>query len=249
MEDALKTLEDTKSSLESATAGLRKEYHEIDEGLSNPALHSDAPWGFVVFRTRYGTNSDAPWARMLELLRSTVTSTLLYSKRTDLFPRHELTVVEDEATLAGADAHTVRHLFRAWTADDLTPRLRSPETYGGSAQVRAKLLSNDVHDQNHPVSCLPPRWNFCLFVDEDCLRSLDTFTKIVKIVTTNWHEARVATVAEGWEDGETDEDHEEVGWMYMDATDYVDMYDRLDSAFNWDGFYQRPPAGYIEQGN
>lgn len=52
-------------------------------------------------------------------LRSTVTETLDYSDRYDLLPYHELTAIEDEETLAGADAHTVRQILCAWVADDL----------------------------------------------------------------------------------------------------------------------------------
>lgn len=121
--------------------------------------------------------------------------------------------------------------------------------YGGSEQVHAKLASNDAHDERHPVTSLPSRWNFCLFVDEACLRSLTgSGSEAVKILTTDWQEDRVDTVAEGWEDGETDED-EEVGWLYIDPREYVDVYDRLDDAYDWDEFYQTPYEGYVEDLN
>ncbi|KAF2130128.1 hypothetical protein P153DRAFT_385365 [Dothidotthia symphoricarpi CBS 119687] len=250
VDEALNTIEGFKSSLEPLIAKFPKEYHDIDASLNHYAIRPDAPWGFVVFRTVYGVDSDAPWAHMLKLLRSTVTNSLSLSTRTDLLPRHELTIIEDEEMLTGADAHTVRHAFRAWIADDLTPRLRDPNKYGGSAQVRSKLLSNDAHDEKHPVSSLPSRWNFCLFVDESSLRSLDASigsgSPVIKILTTDWQEDRVAVVAEDWEDGETDEDWEEVGWMYMDVREYVDMYNRLDNAFDWRDFYQRPYKGYVD---
>ncbi|KAF2467384.1 uncharacterized protein BDR25DRAFT_159915, partial [Lindgomyces ingoldianus] len=212
--------------------------------VNHHAIRPNAPWGFVVFRTVYGVDSDTPWVCMLDRLRSTIADTLSLSNRSDLLPRHEMTVIENEETLADANAHIVRNAFRAWVADDLTPRLRNPEKYGGSAQVRYKLLSNDVHDAKHPVSCLPSRWNFCLFVDEACLRSLDASIMrgfpVIKILTTDWQEDRVAAVAEGWEDGETNENWEEVGWMYMGVMEYIDMYNRLDNAFEWLDWYERP---------
>jgi hypothetical protein len=125
---------------------MPKEYRHIERSLDNYALEPNAPWGFVVFRTVYGADSDAGWDRMLEHLRSSVPSSLSHAGQSDLLPRYELTIIEDAETLAGGDAHTVRHDFRAWVAEDLTPRLRDPivEGYGGTAQVRSKILSRQI---------------------------------------------------------------------------------------------------------
>jgi len=137
---------------------------------------------------------------MLELLHLNVADTLSLLDQTDLLPRHELTVVKDEKTVAGADAHTVRHTFRAWVADNQTPRLRDLEEYGGTTQIRSKLLSNDAHDLKHPVLCLPSRWTFYLYLDEACLRSLDASigsgSPVIKILTTDWQEDRAAAATE-----------------------------------------------------
>jgi hypothetical protein len=233
----------------------RKEYHRIERSLTNSDIRPDAPWGFVVVRTAYGAASGAPWAHMLEDLRSNVAQSLVLEDQSDLLPRHELTVVEDEATLASADSHTVRRVFRAWVAEDLTPRLCDTEKYGGTAQVRAKLASTDAHFPNHPVADLPPRWIFCLFVDEDCLRSLEKSTfSCVKILTTDWvkvegEEEDPVTVAwdHEWDGGETNNDQEDVGWMYMDVADYVPSYSQLTDGHFWDTLYSRPYKGYVEQ--
>jgi len=244
-ENALKTIHNIQSTLNPILATLPKEYQDISASLTHPALQPSAPWGFLIFRTVYGKDSDAPWARMLKLLRSSIANTLSRSHRTDLLPRHELAVIEDEKMLKGANAHAVRHAFRAWVAEDLPPRLQDPELekYGGSERVREKLASNDAHDAEHPVSCLPPRWNFCLFVDAACLSEMvvsGSAPVVVKILTSDWQEERIAVVAEGGEDGVTDEDWEEVGWMWMDGREYVDVYNRLDNAYNWGEFYERP---------
>jgi hypothetical protein len=195
----MKWFKENESFFEPKTAKFPKKFHDIDASLNHHAIRPDAPWGFVVFRTVYSMDSDAPWVRMLELLRSNVANTLPLSDRTDLLPRHELTVIEDEETLARADTHTVRHTFRAWVADNLTPRLRDPD-HGGSAQIRAKLLSNDAHGLKHHMSCLPPMWNFCLFVNEACFRSLDASigsgSPVIKILTTDWQEDRAAAATE-----------------------------------------------------
>jgi hypothetical protein len=230
---------------------MPKEYRRIDRSLDSYALRPGAPWGFVVFRTVYGADSDAGWDRMLEHLRSTVPISLSHAGQLDLLPRYELTIVEDAKALAGGDAHTVRHDFRAWVAEDLTPRLRDPivEGYGGTAQVRSKILSNDKFDQKHPLNVVPPRWNFCFFVDEACLRSLSpgVLYPSVKIVTADWQWDRVTQVAEGWEDGETDHEFEEVGWMYMDLEGHMGMYDYLVLEKDWELFYERPYVGFVER--
>jgi hypothetical protein len=230
----------------------RKAYQDIENSLTHSAILPGAPWGFVVVRTVYSAASDAPWARMLDCLRYNVAETLVLEDQADLLPRHELTIIEDEA-LAGADSHTVRHVFRAWVAKDLTPRLCNTEEYGGSAQIRAKLASTDAHIPDHPVACLPPRWIFCLFVDEDCLRSLEKSpSPCVKILTTDWVEAegeeedpKTESWEHEWDGGETPDDQEDVGWTYMEVDDYVSWYYHLTDDF-WDTLYSRPYKGYVD---
>jgi hypothetical protein len=171
---------------------------------------------------------------------------------------HELTVIEDEESLSGADSHTVRDAFRAWVADDLTPRLKSTERWGGQEEVRRILRSNtpvgDPYwnaERYHPAMCMPTRWQFCLFVDENCLRSLDASADQpgphVKLLNTDWKGDRSVNIAEGWEDGETDDETEDVGWMYMDVLEHVEAYrDLMDSYTWWEmPMYERPYVGFI----
>jgi hypothetical protein len=218
----------------------RKEYHHIEDSLINPAILPGAPWGFVLVRTVYGAASDAPWARMLEHLRSEVAHSLVLADQTDLLPRHELTIIEDEATLSDADSHTVRRVFCNWVAEDITPRLCDAEKMGGTAQIRAKLISNTLEGVAHR---LPSRWNFCIFVDEDCLRSLDAKFPAVKILARNWEKE------EEEESEDEDEDQEDIGWMYMDGAmlpSYVGMYSLFTDLYAWHDFYQRPSKGYVD---
>lgn len=218
----------------------RKEYHNIEESLFNHFILPGALWGFVVLRTVYGAPSDAPLAHTLEHLRSKVARSLVLADQTDLLLRHQLTVIEDEATLSDADSHTVRRVFCAWVAEDLTPRLCDAETLGWSAQIRAKLTSNALKGA---TPCLPPRWNFCIFVDEDCLRSLDAKFPTVKILNRDWEEGDS-------ESEDKDEDQDDIGWMYMDGLllpGYVGIYSLLTDLYAWDEFYQRPSEGYVNQ--
>lgn len=138
-----------------------KQYQDIEDSLEYGKLHPGAPWGFVIVRTVYGAGTDEGFARVLSELTDNHKSVLEYEGQGHIFPRHELTVIEDEASLDGADSHTVRDVFRAWIAEDLTPRLKNHERWGGEAQVREKLRTcswNDRTDENHPIFCMPARW-------------------------------------------------------------------------------------------
>ncbi|EUC49057.1 hypothetical protein COCMIDRAFT_2120 [Bipolaris oryzae ATCC 44560] len=239
-----------------------KEHHAIETSLSHPYLQSDTKWGFVIIRAAYGPSSDALWAQFLEIFRANVEETLRLEEELDLLPRHEITIIEDETTLAGADSYAARRAFRAWVANDLPQRLRGSylEELGGLTQVREKLLSNDAHNApgtTHPASLVPPRWKYCIFVDQDCLRSVakgpeepELKDPAMKILTTDWERDEVEVPIEeftrDWDGGETNDDAEEVGWMYMDMTDYVTVYDRLTGTFAWEEYYQRPYKSYVD---
>lgn len=231
--------------------------------LANPYLQPDSKWGFVIVRTAYGPSNDELWAQFLEILRTRVEYSLQVDDELDLLPHHEITIIEDGATLCSADSYTARRAFRAWVANDLLQQLRGEclEELGGLAQVREKLLGNDaqnVPDTTHPASLVPPRWKYCIFVDEDCLHSVEKWPEepeardpAMKILTTDWElEEEVDVphmhISRDWEGGETDDVSEEVGWMYMETTEYVDMYDRLTGAFAWHEHYQRPHRNWIE---
>jgi hypothetical protein len=240
------TAETSNNEQSESRAPQRKEYHAIETSLVNPALQPGAPWGFVVFRTVYGSASNERWARMLDHLRSNVAQGLALENQTELLPRHELTVVEDEATLSGADPHAVRRAFCTWVAEDLPPRLCDADRLGGIEEIRAKLISNSLQGVAHN---LPPRWNFCIFVDDECLRSVDKRLPAVKILVRDW-EGVDSEEEEEEQDPDEYEEQEDAGWMYMDGTmlpDYVGTYSLLTDMSAWDDFYQRPLKGYLDQ--
>ncbi|KAH7065954.1 hypothetical protein BKA63DRAFT_168022 [Paraphoma chrysanthemicola] len=245
-----------------------KQYHRTEESLAHFNLRPDTKWGFVIVRAVYGPSSDALWAQWLELFRTNVSETLRLDDHLELLPRHEITIIEDEATLAGADSYAARRAFRAWAATDLPQRLRNEclEEFGGLTQVRAKLLSNDEYNAPntiHPASVVPPRWQYCIFVDQDCLRSVekgpedpDMQDPALKILTTHFQPEEEEEEAEpteeftrDWDGGETDDGAEDVGWMYMDMTDYVAVYDRLNDSFAWLEYYERPYKSYVDDTN
>ncbi|PVI08692.1 hypothetical protein DM02DRAFT_608053 [Periconia macrospinosa] len=256
VEERFAEMNDLGDSAEAKSRRARKELDVIVEGLCDQALRPGAPWGFVVFRTVYGPQSDAPFARIINELRD-IEEWLSDYDQPYLWPRYELTVIEDENTLQGADSHTVRNAFRSWVANDLTPRFKHPENWGGTAKIH-EMLRSDTPANNpswdkklgthHPAVGLPTRWQFCLFVDETCLRSVDLSSPrspCVKLLTTDWEGDRAVTVAEGWEDGETDDVFEDVGWMYMDVDDFVVRYRDLMDPCEWNEVYLRPQKGDV----
>jgi hypothetical protein len=217
----------------------------------------DAPWGFVVYRAVYGKESDELWKRMLGLLRDTAAGYLPPNelrKPVGLDPQFELTVMEDEERFAGADSHTIREAFREWVADDLPPRVLNPDREGGIDNIRAMIRSNNIRETYeytrnkeplHPWWKAPPRWCFCLLVDDICLRSLnrtDGHGEVVKMVNLRFHKGRCESIAEGWEDGETDDPQEDVGWMYTNAFSHKAWYQVLSDPSDWydEVWYWRP---------
>jgi hypothetical protein len=91
-------------------------------------------------------------------------------------------------------------------------------------------------------------------VDEAFFRSLDASigsgSPVIEVLTTDWQENRAAAATEvwteDWEDGETDHEWEEIGWMYMDVMEYVVMYDRLVNPFEWHHYYERPYKASVD---
>jgi hypothetical protein len=223
-------------------------FDSIKEKLNYYYMNPGAPWGFVIYRTVYGKESEHSWGRMLEEIRDAVAETLSQENSKEpekLLPYFVLTVMEDESRFAGADSHTIRQAFRNWVAEDLPPRLRDPDRYGGIDNLRAMIRNHGIRNKehNHPWYHAPPRWNFCLLVDDICLRSLDhplSNSTVIKIVHTDFDDGRCKDIAEGWEDGETDEPEEDVGWMHIYASEYVEWYERLQAPQDWIDMYQRP---------
>jgi hypothetical protein len=235
---------------------VKSSHHGLDEELGSyipwSYVKSDAPWGFVVYRAVYGKESDELWKRMLRLLRDTVAGSLSLNDLKEpvkLDAPFELTVMDNEERFAGADSHTIREAFREWVADDLPPRVLNPDTEGGIDDIRAMIRSNiigEAHEEpSHPWHLAPPRWSFCLLVDDSCLRSLnraDGFSPVVKMVNLRFPRGKCESIAEGWEDGETDDPQEDVGWMYTYAHSYEAWYQVLSDPSNWDDevWYLRP---------
>jgi hypothetical protein len=119
--------------------------------------------------------------------------------------------------------------FQEWVANDLPPRVLNPDTEGGIDNIRAMIRSNTIGEAHeygheeplHPWWLAPPRWSYCLLVDDICLRSLnraDGFGAVVKIVNLRFSESVVRVLQK---DGKTARRTTPPGGRW------VDVYKRL----------------------
>jgi hypothetical protein len=128
-----------------------------------------------------------------------------------------------------------------------------PDRLGGIDNIRAMIKSDTICEAHeyrneeplHPWWEAPSRWCFCFLVDDICLYSLnrqDAYGAVVKIVNLRFYGGRCESIAEGWEDGETDDLQEDVGWMYAYTYSLEIWYDILSDPSNWDDevWYWRP---------
>lgn len=212
------------------------EIASLDLYLSLFDLKPDVPWGFNIYRCSYG--NDKAWQRMLQLIDKHVRQTLEIEDAMDLYPRHKPVIVEDKEKFDGATSHDVRDHFIAWVAGELPRVVSRPEKFFAEEESNEAGLRREW--------TLGTRYNFCLFVDDICMESLDEMKlPVVKLLWGQWgplepHERDYA-VHPDYEDGETNEDDEDVGWMYMSVIDYVGHYIRLNEYDWWYDLYARPP--------
>lgn len=115
-----------------------------------------------------------------------------------------------------------------------------------------RLIDEYKKDPEHspgPEFCFGTRLNYALYVDDICLESLVHMTMpVVKVLSKQWGNLslgeRKYTIHPDWQDGVTEMDEEDVGWMYMNVVDYVHVYDMLETSHDLDGWYNtylRPP--------
>ncbi|OQD84860.1 hypothetical protein PENANT_c011G08235 [Penicillium antarcticum] len=215
-------------------------YKSIDTFLSNHyTFKRGLPWGFAIYRCSY--KDDSAWNRLLQHLEERIKTDLEYNKRMDLLPHHQFVINDDVNKFNGATSHDIRDHFNTWVKDQLPQVVASPDVLEHLQSSNRGLA---------PEYYLGARWNFCLFVDDFCLDALEHIDSIngpvVKILSKQWGnlspEERKYQIHPDWHDGETDDELEMVGWMYIPTCECVWWYDLLeDQTAHWDGFYLRPP--------
>ncbi|KAL4941390.1 hypothetical protein BDV06DRAFT_223146 [Aspergillus oleicola] len=146
----------------------------------------------------------------------------MFEERMDLLPSHQLCIIEDPINFDGATPHQVQeHFATIWVQNELTRVLEDP----GKRTCRVHGPGGIEHD---PAECLMgTRYNFCLFVDQICLESLDETPSrpVVKFFAKDWekiapedYHSHVYNLRadHGYEDGMTNDPGEDVGWMYIE---------------------------------
>ncbi|KAG8157315.1 hypothetical protein KVR01_012699 [Diaporthe batatas] len=176
-------------------------------------------WGFVILRGVY--DNDDEWQTFLSLYKAAVADELHDAKLEDqLGQQLEWTVIEDPAILDGASKGAVRGRFLTW--------------------VEEQKRDGEIADRPWAAGYLP-RYKFCLYVDEVCMKSIVARQQGGKLDYT-LDEEDEEDADEGWGelDGTTNYD---VGWAYIDVLGYAALYSNLGSGGShdqiWDGMVYR----------
>lgn len=218
-------------------------YKQLDASRSDCFTKKpDLPWGFAIYRCSY--KDESAWNRLLQHIEESIKVSLEYNQRMDLLPHHQLVINDDITKFNGATSHEIRDHFNAWVADQLPQVVASPE-------VLERLRShNSTHHQLGPEYDLGARYNFCLFMDDFCLDSTkyindSQFDPVIKVLSgfsgKITPQEREYQIHPNWHDGETDDEFEMVGWMYIPMESYVWWYNALEQPADWDRYYLRPP--------
>ncbi|KAL2852940.1 hypothetical protein BJY01DRAFT_207522 [Aspergillus pseudoustus] len=211
-------------------------YSNLDESLKCWGLKEDTAWGFVVYRTSYQANSQ--WQRMIQHINEEIHESLSLNQRLDLLKHHRLTVIDDAAKFDGATSHAVRDHFQSWVSSELTTVLKDPSKTRCPVNLGERAVEVELS--------LGSRYNFCLFVDDICLESLDKMSyPVVKLLSRatgiREPEDREYQVDPYYEDGDTEFTEEDVGWMYIEVLEYCSKYNGLVDPHVWLDQYWRPP--------
>lgn len=203
----------------------------------SPFLKPGVPWGLAVYRVSY--SDDVAWDRMRSVLRQHIEESLVMRQaQSDLSSRHHLVLMDDQSKFEGAGPAEIREHFNSWSVDELRRNCRA----GHEPPIKNGI----------PRFVAGPRYNYCFLVDDVCLESLQKMASpVVKLINSHWTPDSEQDEPEeyedeedeklDWEGGETNCDLEDVGWMYVNTYDYIDIQEYLWEDENWEDIYVRPP--------
>ncbi|KAI8249136.1 hypothetical protein K4K58_011088 [Colletotrichum sp. SAR11_239] len=140
-------------------------------------------WGFYLYRTTY--DNQPVWERYISNLRQRAFDFIARdssSKRDEMQATFRISVIEDRESLDGASIQEVLTRFQSW-ANAL------PDESDESQDIPA----NDSRDY--------ARFNLCLYVDGECLSSLETSIPFAKVVNA---ETPIPDSEEEYSDSEED---------------------------------------------
>ncbi|CAN9232199.1 unnamed protein product [Alternaria sp. RS040] len=166
---------------------------------------------------------------------------VLIEAQPGLVARYELVLMNDQSKFEGAGPEKIREHFHSWAVDELQRNWRADREPATKDEITDAAGSPDY------LHCAGSRYSFFLLVDDICLESIEMMNEpVFKLVKGNWApDSKRDEAAEDekfdWEGGGINSVHEDVGWMYVDASDYVDVQDQLQEDGFWPELYVRPP--------
>ncbi|KAF9250050.1 hypothetical protein DTO027I6_243 [Penicillium roqueforti] len=194
-------------------------YRQIVASSKDPGEKRDLPWGFSIYHCSY--RDESVCNRLLQYIEEQVKADLEGNQRMDLLLHHQLVINNDMAKVNSATSHEIRNHFNEWVADQLPQVVASPE-------MLEYLQSQKLPDHLGPQYGLGAR-----------------FDPVVKVLSGFWGnmtpQEREYQIHPDWHDGETDDELEMAGWMYIPIQTYVRSYDGLEQPGDWDEYYVRPP--------
>ncbi|KAK2733887.1 hypothetical protein FQN57_001937 [Myotisia sp. PD_48] len=155
-------------------------------------LKENAKWGFVIYRCSY--SNDELWKQYVRIINDT----------SNLMAQHHTKSVTTSAPGWLMSCRTL------WLIQNILTPMPSYE--------------NDPDDHNRAV-CYGTRYDMCLFADDICLESIEHMSFPVVKILDRWFghlplEKRGYAIHPEHDDGETDEDDEDVGWMYTELYEF-----------------------------
>ncbi|KAM3529051.1 hypothetical protein NHJ13051_002065 [Beauveria bassiana] len=219
----------------------------VDWSLKHDKVAADnGKWGFVIFRTAYGGDSDEKFARLLEALNTKAKETLERYERMDLAPLMEFLVVEDRAKLESVTTYEVREQFAQWAVDRGVV-LNNPldslaggygTTMGGGNMRYEFCLLADWRSLNSTVATPRPESYNTYMVPFIGVVQLGYISEEQELGLRNdWDEDGNLETERVAIEGNTEDD---VGWYYLPLADVVGDYD---SIYHLEGVMERalPP--------
>jgi hypothetical protein len=195
-----------------------------------------------VCRTCY--DDEAAWqklrAEICDVKRSFDTASGRY-----LIDRHKPVFMDEKAEFDGADRVIIRDHFREWSKAELDRNLLEP-------------ISSRSHVPDERQDWLGPRYNMFGVVDDVCIESVHRGQPLLMLVAIDWEPLTAENMMSkhgqyhtDWEDGIMI-DHTEGpgGWIYTEASRYVEYYGNLTCALDWteDFMFMYPSLVYQEMG-
>ncbi|KAM3506109.1 hypothetical protein MY10362_002553 [Beauveria mimosiformis] len=221
----------------------------VERTLKHDKVAADnGKWGFVIFRTAYGGDSDEKFARLLEALNTRAKESLETYERMDLAPLMEFLVVQDREKLESVTTYEVREQFAQWAVDRGIV-LNNPLDWqaGGYGTLTGGGNMRSAGGYGTLTGGGNMRYEFCLLADWRSINStmatprpesynsyMVPFIGVVQMgymseeqelgLRNDWDEDGNASCEQVAIEGNTEDN---VGWYHLPLADVVGDYDNV----------------------